>query len=333
MLSVTVALLAYKEEDNLKILIPKIIQNMKIIGCDFEIQVIDTEQPMDNTESVCREFGVIYRNQEYPKFGGAFKTAIKYANNDLFLILDSDGSHNPKYIPEIYEKFVSENCDLVIGSRYVSGGKTLDSKLSIIMSQLLNFVFRFFLGIKAKDISTDFRLYDTKQLKEIDLINKNYDVLQEVILKLKLKNSNFKIREIPITFEKRKFGESKRKLFQFIVSYIKSLLILTKLRFPWIQNLVLYGIIGLIGAFIDYFIFVSLSIKGITPEIANILGAFGGFIFTFLTNTLLNFKKTSNLLKRFFRYGAVCIVGMMISTLCFSLLKGICNIYFIKLSS
>ena len=103
-------------------------------GEEFEILVIDTAEPLDNTKGVCEEFGARYINQEEPAFAGAFKTGIKYAEKDKFLILDSDGSHNPKYIPDLYKKFVDDKCDVVIGSRYVEGGKTNDAKSSIVLS-------------------------------------------------------------------------------------------------------------------------------------------------------------------------------------------------------
>jgi len=227
---ITVALLAYKEEENLKELLPKIIENVKKTGEDYNIVVIDTEEPLDNTQGVCEEFGAFYYNQTEPGFGGAFRMAISQADHEKFLILDSDGSHNPKYIPEIYHLFVSGNYDVVIGSRYVKGGKTFDSKSSIIMSHILNGCFRLFLGIRAHDISTDYRMYDTAQLKEVKLENRNYDVLQEVLLKMRLNNSNLTIGEVPITFEKRLYGESKRQLIPFIISYIKSLFRLTIMR-------------------------------------------------------------------------------------------------------
>ena len=108
-------------------------------------------KPLDDTPAVCKKFGARYVNQRLPHFGGAFRTGIKAARYDKFLIMDSDGSHNPIYIPDIYKKFV-KGADVVIGSRYVKGGKTNDSKVSIIMSHILNFVFRIITGIKAKDI-------------------------------------------------------------------------------------------------------------------------------------------------------------------------------------
>ena len=227
---ILVALLASHEEENLKILIPKIREAMDTVGAAYEIEVIDTAEPTDGTQELCRKWGIRYYNQEEPGFGGAFRTAIKYADHELFLILDGDGSHDPRYIPAMYRKYMDDRCDLVIGSRYVKGGKTCDSKSSVVMSRILNGIYRPLLGIKAKDISTDYRLYDAAQLKQVRLENIYFDVLQEVLLKLKLNNPDFRIGEVPIVFEKRMFGESKRDLIPFIISYIKTLGKLTAMR-------------------------------------------------------------------------------------------------------
>jgi len=230
-MGISVVLLAYKEEENLKILLPQIKENVVKIKEDYEILVIDTAIPTDNTKDVCKQYGARYINQEYPAFGGAFRTGIKYASKDKFLILDSDGSHPPDRIPAMYKMFMRDKCDVVIGSRYVKGGKTNDSKSSVIMSKILNTMFRVCLGLKAKDLSTDYRLYHTKELKRVKLSCVNYDVLEEVLLKLKMnKSGEFKIGEVPIHFNKRIYGESKRKLIPFICSYIKTLVRLTGIR-------------------------------------------------------------------------------------------------------
>lgn len=57
MSSTSVVLLAYKEAENLKILLPKIHEQMKIIGDDYEILVIDSAQPLDDTKKVCEQLG------------------------------------------------------------------------------------------------------------------------------------------------------------------------------------------------------------------------------------------------------------------------------------
>lgn len=231
-MGISVVLLAYKEEDNLRVLLPGIIEEVGKCHEPYEILVVDTTEPLDCTKEVCAIHGACYLNQEEPGFGGAFRTGIKYASMDKFLIMDSDGSHPTEVIPAIYQKFISTEADVVIGSRYVDGGRTEDKVASIAMSRILNFVFRICIGVNAKDISTDYRMYKTRQLKTIMLECENYDVLQEVLLKLKLQKDNrhLKVEEVPIQFRKRMFGESKRQLLKFVISYARTLLKLIGIR-------------------------------------------------------------------------------------------------------
>lgn len=326
-MGISVVLLAYKEEENLKVLLPQIIENVEKTGEEYEILVIDTKEPLDNTKGVCEQFGAKYINQEFPAFAGAFKTGIKYASMDKFLILDSDGSHDPTRIPALYEKFVNENCDVCIGSRYTEGGVTNDVGSSIVMSKILNTTFRILLGIKAKDISTDYRMYRTEQLKKVELTCVNYDVLQEVLLKLRLNKKDLKIGEIPINFQKRMFGESKRQLLPFIMSYIKTMFKLGFIRF---KDIILYGIFGLIGFGIDYAVLNVLNATGVFGNgigfmdslmLSTLCGAVCGFIFTFFTNTFLNFKKSDKFAKRFILYALAVVAGIGIRLYFSSLLQ------------
>ncbi len=228
-MGISAVLLAYKEAENLKLLLPQINEQLQKIGESYEIIVVDTEKALDETPAVCLRYGARYVNQTESGFGGAFRTGIRAASMDKFLILDSDGSHNPAYIPQLYRAL--EGADVVIGSRYAEGGETNDARSSVVMSKILNTSFRVCLGIDAKDISTDYRIYRTAQLKKLHLTCKNYDVLQEVLLKLRLNKPDLLIREVPITFRERLFGESKRRLIPFIASYAKTLTKLTVMRF------------------------------------------------------------------------------------------------------
>ena len=324
-MGISTVLLAYKEADNLRVLLPQIKENLEKCGEEYEILIIDTAEPLDDTKDVCEEFSVIYINQEEPFFGGAFRTGIKHASMSKFLIMDSDGSHNPKDIPEIYHKF-SLGADVVIGSRYISGGKTNDSVLSQIMSKILNTVFRLCLGIKAKDISTDYRMYDTNALKKVDLGCDNYDILQEVLMKLGINNPALVIYEVPVSFDKRIFGETKRRLIPFIISYIKTLVRLTVLRFSLIlkspesnalvRQIALYGVIGFLAAVVDFSMFSLINAHSLISSrvLSNIISSTTGFCVSFSLNTYFNFRKTDKIIKRFLSYLAICVVGISISS-------------------
>lgn len=99
------------------------------------------------------------------------------------------------------------------------------------------------------------------------------------------------------------------------------------------RNFILYGIFGVIAAVIDYGVFFILTYTEIisVPEAANIIGNICGFIFTFLTNTLLNFKKKDAFFKRFLLYFLICSCGWGISALLMHIFKYSINIYVLKI--
>jgi dolichol-phosphate mannosyltransferase len=228
-MGISVVLLAYKEAENLKILLPKIKDVLNSFHTDYEILVIDSKEVLDETPKICEMYAVRHIPQQEDHYAGAFRTGIKYASMERMLVLDCDGSHNPEAIESIYKKSLEGN-DLVIGSRYCKGGKTEDAFQSIVMSKILNTIMRLTIGVKAKDISTSYRMYMTGQLKAVRLTCENYDVLQEVVLKLKLNKKGFSIAEVPIQFEKRIYGESKRRLWKFIGTYLTTLIKLISVR-------------------------------------------------------------------------------------------------------
>jgi dolichol-phosphate mannosyltransferase len=333
-MGISVVLLAYKEAENLKVLLPKIKEQVGKCESDFEILIIDTAKPLDNTKEICDEYGAVYINQEEPYFGGAFRTGIKHATMDKFLIMDSDGSHNPEFIPDIYNVF-SQGADVAIGSRYVSGGATEDPHSSRIMSWLLNTMYRLLLGIDAKDISTDFRMYHTGELKKVVLKCNNYDVLQEVLVNLKINKPDLVIKETPITFSKRIYGETKRRLLPFIFSYLKTLIKLTFIRLynsNIIKQLVFYGIFGLIAAVVDFSVFSFVNGLAIVnnPVISNIVGSVTGFVLSFSLNTIFNFKKRDKLFRRFLSYLTICVFGMILSSTAIFLLQDFMNLSVLK---
>lgn len=233
---ISMVLLSYEEEKNLRVLLPQIKEKLEECGEPYEIIVVDTAEPLDNTPEVCKENYVRYVNQEKTGFADAFHTGVRSAQYQKFFIMDSDGSHNPKYIPDIYHIFMSENADVAIGSRYTEGGVSNDTLTSKIISISLNMIYGVILGIPAKDLTTSFRMYHTIRLKEVEpeLISIHFDVGQEVFLRLKIKKSlngeKIKVVETPIIFDNRMFGDSKRLLFAFAISYTKSIIYLSWLR-------------------------------------------------------------------------------------------------------
>ena len=138
-----------------------------------------------------------------------YKRALADVNAQIIMTMDADFSHNPRYIPSMVE--LSERKHVVIGSRYVTGGGTLNWPASRIwLSAISNFVARTLLGLQAHDTTAGFRLYDRKVLESLPLdnvISSGYSFLVEMLFMVQ--RGGWQIGEVPILFEDRREGTTK----------------------------------------------------------------------------------------------------------------------------
>ncbi len=123
-----------------------------------------------------------------------------------------------------------EQFDVVVASRYTEGGHTENSPLLILMSRMLNWTYAFFLNINCRDVSNSYKLYRGDELRALDLKCENFDIVEEILIRLARKKKELRIKELPFTFKQRMFGKSKRNLFAFMFSYAFTLVRLLRLR-------------------------------------------------------------------------------------------------------
>jgi len=219
----SVVIPAYLEAENLKNILPRINKTLNELNKTYEVIVVDTIMPMDDTMAVCKDNEVFYINRKNGNnYGDAVRTGIEHAKGCYIIFMDADGSHSPEFIKKLYDS--SKGFDVVIASRYVKGGDTENSKSLILMSLIVNIVYSKFLHLKCHDVSNSFKLYNADLIKNIRLASKNFDVVEEILIKLTRKNKFLRIKEIPYCFRKRMFGSTKRNLFLFSISYIVTLI-------------------------------------------------------------------------------------------------------------
>ena len=179
----TVMLPAYGEADNLRELLPKIKTIAQSLGLTTQILVLDAAEPLDNTPEVCRINEVTHLPRRGGnRYGDAIRTGIKAATGQFIVSMDADGSHNPQFIVQLWEN--RHKADVIIASRYIPGGFTENPWLLVVMSRLLNVVFKIFVGMPVYDISNSFRLYRGDILRQIEPTYANFDVLEEILAKI-----------------------------------------------------------------------------------------------------------------------------------------------------
>lgn len=226
-IDISIIMPSYKEERNLKELLPRINKAMSKLSIRYETLVVDTVNRMDTTDKVCEKNDSIYVSREHGDFyGDAVRTGIKYARGKHIIFMDADGSHSPEFLEKLIQH--KDEADVIIASRYIVGGGTDNSKILILMSLIVNMVYSKFLNLACKDVSNSFKLYRADLLKELNLSSDNFDIIEEILIKLKKRNKLLRIKEIPYYFKKRMFGKTKRNLILFSLSYFFTLL---KLKF------------------------------------------------------------------------------------------------------
>lgn len=128
---------------------------------------------------------------------------------NFIIQMDADFSHSFEDLINLQEYAI--NYDLVIGSRYIDGGKTLGWNLfRTYLSKYANVFARLMTRSDIRDLTSGFRIYSAKIIEKInfeEINSEGYGFLVEVLDKIIHKN--FSIKEVPITFNDRKFGESK----------------------------------------------------------------------------------------------------------------------------
>jgi len=123
--------------------------------------------------------------------------------------MDADFSHDPSYLPHLLAQ--AERDDLVIGSRYVSGGATPDSRvLRRLISRGGNVFARAVLGLPVRDCTAGFKCYRRAVLAAFDLDRitlQGYAFQIETVYQAHQRG--FRIAELPIVFPDRRLGQSK----------------------------------------------------------------------------------------------------------------------------
>jgi dolichol-phosphate mannosyltransferase len=215
-LKITVVIPTYNEAENL----PKLVSALFSLPIpELSMLVVDDNSP-DGTGQLADElkqkyperFDVIHRAGKLG-LGTAYIQGFQYAlkqGADVVAQMDADFSHPPEKLLEMIEMLPI--CDVVAGSRYVSGG-SLDTRWPFwrkALSGFGNFYARTILGLKVRDVTGGFKMYKRSALNKmpLDRIRSNGYIFQvECCYVATLLGCQFK--EIPIYFAERRLGKSK----------------------------------------------------------------------------------------------------------------------------
>jgi dolichol-phosphate mannosyltransferase len=250
----------YNERDNIR----AICEAVLAADSRVDILIVDDNSP-DGTGQLADELSAreprikVLHREKKQGLGRAYLHAFQWALDaryDYVIEMDADFSHDPRYLPGLLDEAMS-GTDLVLGSRYVRGGGTVNwGVMRQIISRGGSLYARSILGVRVRDLTGGFKCFRRKVLESLDLehvkssgygfqIELTYRTLQkgfsvkeipivfedrygfQIELTYRTLQKGFSVKEIPIVFEDRRVGQSKmsRKIF------MEAFTVVWKLRF------------------------------------------------------------------------------------------------------
>jgi len=228
---------AFNEEKR----IASVLEKIREVDREIDIVVID-DGSTDNTGLKSRLAGArVVRHSSNMGYGVAIQTGYKYALEKGYgyaIQLDSDGQHDPSYLPKMFMEISSGNSDLVIGSRFIRGIYSKEiSKAGYRVSisrrlgiSLFAFLVSKFIGLKITDPTSGYRALNRRIITFLmnDFFPYDYPDADVVIL---VHRAGFKVKEVPMVMHDRSSGTSMHSglkpvyyIFKMFLSMVMTLL-------------------------------------------------------------------------------------------------------------
>lgn len=183
-----------------------------------DILIVDDNSP-DGTGALADEFAAddphvnVLHREGKGGLCGAYVAGFRWGLERDYTVLcemDADGSHAPEQLNRLLNK-VDDGADLVIGSRYVPGGKVVNWPWNRwALSKLGNIYISLALGTGLSDMTAGYRAYRRSMVEALDLdALSNAGYIFQVDLAFRAVEEGASVAEVPITFTERQIGESK----------------------------------------------------------------------------------------------------------------------------
>jgi dolichol-phosphate mannosyltransferase len=336
----TVILPTLNEAENIRTTVNKIMKVLEDNRLFGEVLIVD-DSSTDNSIDIFNDLQSVYDNLTVlirftrPGLSQSVFNGFEEAQSDVFIVMDADGQHPAEKIPELY-RWICEDYDIVIGSRYMDGGeieqwglyRRIISKGSNALAQI------FFPGVT--DTGSGFFAIRKSVIEGAVLKPRGYKMLVEILGK---GNWN-SVKEIPITFGVRRKGESKLK-GDTMLEYLRQLWDLLQFTlhhkdssaYAEFMRLWKFMLVGLSGIIVNMgFLYFLTEELGIFYLVSSVIAIEMSIISNFCLNDVWTFEDVDNRhswLGRILRFHLVSVMGLLINFVTLLILTSLFGVYYL----
>jgi len=207
----------YNEAENLEPFVRQVLPRLASATGDHRVLIVDDSSP-DGTGEIADRLAAelesveVLHRVEKDGLGRAYAAGFERAlaeGAELVMQMDVDFSHDPKHVPSLIA--AAADADLVLGSRYVTGGGVTDWGLARrLLSRGGSWYARTVLGVPVRDLTGGFKCFRRELLEDLTLSGfQSAGFGFQVEVTYRAIRSGARVREVPIRFRDRQVGTSK----------------------------------------------------------------------------------------------------------------------------
>jgi ubiquinone/menaquinone biosynthesis C-methylase UbiE len=219
----SLVILTNKKSGDLTELLLRARRSLETLNVTYEILVAGIETD-EQSRPVFKENHYIPISSDSKRYGGFVRAGIQKARGAYIITMDAGQVNQHELLRRLWN--ARKSGEIIIGSRYVQHGTAAMPAIRKILSKLLNVIFSRGLDLRVWDMSSAFRLYKSHSIKAIETESKDYDILQEILVKALI--MGYEIKEIPVDY--RSGDAAYWRIIQFGLAYLGTFLRLWKLR-------------------------------------------------------------------------------------------------------
>ena len=208
MLKLSIVIPIYNERETLETLIAKV----NAVDYDKEIILID-DFSTDGTRVILNKyenkegFKVLYHNHNQEK-GAALRTGFSSVNGDIIIIQDADLEYNPADYGTLIEPIMDGRADVVYGSRFLGGPHRVLFFWHSIGNMVLTTLSNMLTNVNLTDMETGYKVFTKKVNDTLTFKCNRFGFEPEFTAKVA--KNNFRIYEVPISYNGRDYSEGKK---------------------------------------------------------------------------------------------------------------------------
>jgi dolichol-phosphate mannosyltransferase len=311
----TVVVPTFNERANVSLLIDRL--HVVLDGIAWEVIFVDDDSPDGTAEHVCS------LSQSDPRVRGLLRIGrrglstaciegILASSAPYIAVMDADLQHDDRLLPDMLAVLKREGCDVVVGSRYVSGGGVGNwDRRRVRISAFANGLSRILCKVDIADPMSGFFMF---RRPAFDAAVRNMSGQGFKILLDFLASSSrvLAVRELPYHFGERQFGESK---LDTLVAWEFAMLIADKLIGRFIPvRFVLFALIGGIGLFVHLAVLgYCFNVADMTFDLSQTIAVVVAMTSNFFMNNLFTYRDRRlrgwRLVRGLFSFYGICAVG------------------------